>query len=94
MGMEMIDAVVRAREIKKSLDIRCKGNVMIRQDKKYLGNQARGVWDFKLFFDLPTSSEKETIKAILKIYKAKYGNFRVIGGKYGYVISFSLGELQ
>jgi hypothetical protein len=59
--LEIVDAIVRARKIKQALDIRCKGMTMIKQDKGFPANQAKGFWDFNLFFDNPSNSEKQAI---------------------------------
>lgn len=92
MGMELVDAIVRAREIKKALDTRVQGRVMIRQDKRYKGNQLLKIWDFTVYYDNPIPQNKDAIVNTLENFGAKYGSIQVQGGAYGYVIHFRLGE--
>lgn len=92
MAMELLDAVVKAREIKKTLDLRVQGRLMIRQDKKYKGLQLRKIWNFTVYFDTPLTTNQDTIKNTLASFGAKYGNMRIVGGTYGFVIDFRLGD--
>lgn len=90
--MELIDAIVRAREIKKALDNRVQGRVMIRQDKAFKGNQLFKIWDFNVYYENPIPANKNAIQQTLKSFGAKFGEMRVIGGAYGFVIHFTLGD--
>lgn len=88
--MELIDAIMLAKQIKELLNKRVQGKTMIKQDKGMKGAALLGIYHFDIYFDTPSSDNRTAITNTLKSFRANIGTFRTIGGAYGFKVHFYL----
>jgi hypothetical protein len=60
---------------------------MLRENKTYRGDAANGIYHWDVYFDDP--NDRDTIGMVIGFGGFTAGGFRIIGGTYGYVRSFS-----
>lgn len=66
-------------EVKRQLKEKVDGRVMVRKNSNR----------YSVYFDTPTPRNKEIIREILEVHGYTAYNFMIMGGSYGYVISFN-----
>lgn len=85
-----INTVLKSKieKLKKALKQNMDGKIMIRNDSSFAGDDRRGIHTFNLYFDIPTPRNKDLINSeIVKMGFNPLG-IRIVGGSYGYVITF------
>lgn len=76
-------------ELKKELKDSITGKVMLRKNRNYKGLEKMNIDTYDVYFDTPTTKNKELIKKLIEDKGYKASGFRIIGGSYGYVITFN-----
>lgn len=77
------------KKVRVELRKQVSGKVMVRKDTSYPGLEQRGIFTYNVYFDNPTPIAKETIKKVIEDNGFSSSNPRIVGGVYGYVISFT-----
>ena len=76
------------KELKKQLKDSVDGKVMVRKSSQFKYREKFGEYRYDVYFDFPTTENKETIKRIISENGYTPLGFKIIAGTYGYVISF------
>lgn len=76
------------RELKDVID----GKFMVRQYRGDRGLESRGILTYNVYFDTPTPRNQEGIKVTLESLGLEPTNMIIVGGSYGYQISFKVKE--
>lgn len=77
---------VAVEALKKELKRLTKGRTMVRQDGSYKRDEARGIYTWAVYFDDPR--DRDVISKAIAFGGFYPSVFRVVGGSYGYVLSF------
>lgn len=84
-----------ANEIKEELQgIKENNKIMIRRCRKFKGLEEKGVWSFDVYYDVPLPIVKASISNIIEKHGGRVYHHRIIGGSYGYTVSYKLGERE
>jgi len=86
--MRIEDVKAHLELLKQELRKTTQGKTMVRQDRSYKGNEDRGIFTYRVYFDIPTATNKEAIRKAIIRSGFHVTGYRVVGGSYGYTISF------
>lgn len=95
--MELTEAIIRARQIKMSLDKRVKGGLKIEQDKSIAAMglaKTKKAYSFRVLFKVRHNANTHAIRKTVEAYGGRtYGlTVNPSGYEYQFELAFKLGE--
>lgn len=85
-----IDIDKSVKLIKQELKEKIKGRLMIRKNNSYKGYEQKGIYTYNVYFDMPTTANKETLQEVIKKYGGAPSSVLVVGGNYGFLVTFRI----
>lgn len=79
-------------EIKKQLKTIPKNEVMVRKNRLWKGLEEMGRVSYSVYYTNPSPRVKEAITEIVESFDCRAFGHRVVGGKYGYVMTFVIAK--
>lgn len=76
------------QSIKETIAASISGKFMVRKVAGKRVHEARGIYEYRVYFDTPTSNNKELIQKTIRDAGCTPHGFQIIGGTYGYIIGF------
>jgi hypothetical protein len=87
-----MEAMVTMGMIKAAIKGEAKGEIMIRQDKRFKGLEDTGVWTFAIYYTNPSPQEKKMItEEVREFGGTPYKHTNESFGRYGHRMLFRLG---
>jgi hypothetical protein len=75
-------------QLKKILKEKINGKFMVRKDGRWKGDADRGIHHYNVYFDTPTTANKNAIDTSVREIGWTPGGMRIEAGTYGFIISF------